>query len=227
VVFGAAKDFSWVRDIKKNPPGADFFLIGHGPREGSPKDLDRQWNGYLHELLRTVDAAHELGISLLTIHLWVDSRFIPLPIIEEKKLFLRKALDYALERGVVLSIENLSERADDLVGVLRAVPELGVTLDVGHGQLLSKVNRSFDIIRFLGQSVRHIHMHDNRGGTGAQDDLHLPLGEGIIDFPAILESLIRMGYKGTLTLELEQGDLLVSRDKLARMIDVAVRGPEK
>ncbi len=221
VVFTNARDLSRLRHLPKNESDAGFFLIGHGPKEGAPRDLDRLWNSYFAEILRTVDAAHGLGILLLTIHLWVDSRFIPSPVIAEKKRFLKRICDYAKERDVLISLENLSERAYDLTGVLRAVPGLGVTLDVGHAQLLSGVNRSFEIIQRLGDSVRHVHIHDNRGGRGVDDDLHLPLGAGIIDFSSILKTLIKIGYKGTMTLELEQGDLLASRDKLVEIIGLA------
>jgi sugar phosphate isomerase/epimerase len=224
VVFSKAGDFAWAREIPENASNPDFFLIGHGPKEGPPRDLDRLWNGYFGDVIRTLDVAHGLGITLLTIHLWVDSRFIPAPVIDEKKRFLKRVVDYAGQRNIVIALENLSERAYDLTGILRAVKGLGVTLDVGHAQLLSSVNRSFEILQRLGDSVRHVHIHDNRGGQGVDDDLHLPLGDGIIDFQAILKTLIKIGYKGTLTLELEQGDLLASRDKLAHMIDAASEG---
>jgi hypothetical protein len=46
-------------------------------------------------------------------------------------------------------------------------------------------------------------LHDNRGGQSQADDLHLPIGVGTVDFAAILASLVRAGYDGTMTLEVE------------------------
>lgn len=43
-------------------------------------------------------------------------------------------------------------------------------------------------------------MHDNRGGQSQDDDLQLPMGDGTVDFRAIMTSLIKTGYDGTVTL---------------------------
>lgn len=41
------------------------------------------------------------------------------------------------------------------------------------------------------------------GGNSAADDLHLPVGQGIIDFKKIFRHLKAMGYDRTITLELK------------------------
>ena len=133
-------------------------------------------------------------------------------------------LRFGRENGVLISLENLSETATDLGPLLEAVPDLGLTLDVGHGQLLTDTNTSFDIIENLSASIKHIHLHDNRGGRGVKDDLHLPLGEGIIDFHGIFERLVKKGYNGTVTLELEK-EVLESSRKRIRQIVCDINGP--
>jgi sugar phosphate isomerase/epimerase len=45
-------------------------------------------------------------------------------------------------------------------------------------------------------------LHDNHGGTSPADDLHLPVGEGKIDFHKIFQRLHAVHYTGTITLEL-------------------------
>ncbi len=136
---------------------------------------------------------------------------------EEKRSFLTAICAYASENGVLIGLENLSETAADLGPVLEAVPDLGLTLDIGHGQLLASTNTSFDIIERLSASIKHIHVHDNRGGRGVKDDLHLPIGEGIIDFQKIFGALMNKGYNGTVTLELEN-EVLESSRKLIQEI---------
>ena len=126
---------------------------------------------------------------------------------------------YGRDMGVFISLENLSETAEDLANILDAIPELGITLDVGHGQLLSPTNTSFAIMDKLMNHIRHLHFHDNRGGGGVDDDLHLPIGDGIIDFRGIMKILLNKGYDQTLTLELENKDLIESRAKLKTMIN--------
>lgn len=224
VIFRNAESRAyWLDSGMSNAFDSNFFLIAHGPREGPPNDVDHLWQKYCPALQETVDVAHRLRIDFLTIHLWLDPRFVGPEAREEKRSFLRDICAYGRENGVLISLENLSETATDLGPVFEAVPDLGLTLDVGHGQLLTATNTSFDIIKNLSASIRHIHLHDNRGGRGVKDDLHLPIGDGIVDFHGIIHALAQMGYDGTMTLELEREDLLSSREKISQIVDY-VRG---
>jgi sugar phosphate isomerase/epimerase len=195
-----------------------FFLLAHGPNEGSPNDLINLRNRCLPRLCKTIDVVSSLGIQLLVIHLWMDRRFVKPEVRDEKKRVLRELFDYGLARKVLICIENLSEDAQDLGDVLKAVPGLGITLDVGHGQLLTEINTSFAIIDQHFDSIRHVHLHDNKGGTGVADDLHLPIGEGSVDFQGILAALVLKGYKGTITLEVKREFLASSLAKVKSMI---------
>ena len=78
-----------------------------------------------------------------------------------------------------------------------------MTLDLGHAQLLTKENNSIELIKSYHEKIKHIHMHDNRGGDSAKDDIHLPPGRGIIDFKSIFNELKEVKYNRTITLELK------------------------
>ena len=173
--------------------------------------------------MATVDTASRMGISFLTIHMSVDKRLISGLRLAEKIRALKELVAYAQSNDVVIGLENVTESASDLESVLDAVPGLCLTLDIGHAQLGSPLNNSFEIVRRLGPAIRHLHVHDNRGGVGQADDLHLPVGEGIIDFPAILKALIGRGYKGTMTLEMKPHELLHSRNRIQHLIDEILR----
>jgi sugar phosphate isomerase/epimerase len=201
----------------------DFLLIAHGPREGPPNDAHHLWNSYYPALQETVRTVAQLGIRFLTVHLWLDRRFIKPAVLPEKTRLLKDIHAYGREQDVAISLENLSEAARDIRAAMTAVPELSITLDVGHGQLLTQVNTSFEIIEEFHSSIRHIHLHDNNGGSGVKDDLHLPIGQGIVDFTGIVEALIRYGYDGTMTLELEREDLELSREKILDIVDSVER----
>lgn len=57
-------------------------------------------------------------------------------------------------------------------------------------------------------------MHDNDGIT----DMHLPIGQGIIDWKSVVETLKKY-YDGTITLEIFHGGrdfILLSRKRLLR-----------
>lgn len=213
----------WINSGLLNGPGSRPFLIAHGPHEGPPNDLDNLWNTYLPALKETVDVAMSLGIHFLTVHLWMDPRFVAGDVRVEKLLALREVVEYGEARAVLISLENLSETASDLKPIVWDIPGLALTLDVGHGQLLTEENTSIAIIDQLVDRVCHVHLHDNRGGQGVRDDLHLPVGEGVVDFKSILEALFREHYQGTLTLELEKEDLNVSREIIRNMLNAIER----
>lgn len=198
--------------------GSDWFMIAHGPREGPPNDVRHLWSRYYENLRETVDLSNELGITFLTVHLWLDPRFVKPEVVVEKIAFLKEIVSFGKKRNLIISLENLSENASDLKLVFSEVPDLSLTLDVGHGQLLAKHNTSFAIIKELAAFIGHVHVHDNFGGSGVADDLHLPIGQGNIDFLGILMPLVK-SYNGTITLELEKKDLPSSRLKLATLID--------
>jgi sugar phosphate isomerase/epimerase len=208
----------WIDSGITNGFDSGFFLIGHGPQEGPPNDIEHLWNTYYPDLQQTVDVAHRLGIEFLTIHLWLDPRFVSPGAREEKKRFLKDIYAYGQPKRVVISLENLSETATDLSPIFEALPDLGLTLDVGHAQLLTDINTSFDIIQNLSASIKHVHLHDNRGGRGVKDDLHLPVGDGNIDFYGILGALMAKNYSGTVTLELEREVLEASREKIRQIV---------
>lgn len=181
---------------------ADFFYLCHGPREGDPNDMHALETVYFPRLLQILDIMSELEMRLLTVHLWMDPRFVSDEAIAFKIGLLERLTERASGRGIVVCLENLSENAGHLARVFSAVPELNLTLDLGHAELLSKENTSFGFLAGCPARIKHIHLHDNHGGASPHDDLHLPVGEGKIDFQKIFQQLHAIPYRGTMTLEL-------------------------
>jgi sugar phosphate isomerase/epimerase len=54
-----------------------------------------------------------------------------------------------------------------------------------------------DSLQRHGPRLVHVQVSDNRGTS----DDHLPPGEGVIDWPAVLGTLERVGYRGVFMLE--------------------------
>jgi sugar phosphate isomerase/epimerase len=119
-------------------------------------------------------------------------------------------------------IENLPgdyNSAPQLGELLEPLPDLGLHLDIGHANLQVPFNTTEEILTAYGSRLRHVHLHDNKGGFA---DLHLPLGSGTVDLPAAIRALKRCGYDGTITLEVFTPDrqyLTYSRDLLRRVWD--------
>jgi len=132
----------------------------------------------------------------------------------------RRLLDRAKELGLKLMLENSPPHFNtprDLSMVFAAVPELGLHLDVGHANLETEHNLTVELASLFADRLEHVHFSDNNGGSL---DLHLPLGVGNIDWKWIVHILKRVGYDGTITLEVFAHDreyLLMSRDKLRKL----------
>jgi len=215
------KELSRYKAVAK---GTQFFYLCHGPQEGDPNDIDSLENTYLSNLLQMLEPVKEINADTLTIHLWMDPRFVSSRVIQYKVGFMKRLIRASRRFGLNINIENLSESHRDLLPVFEKIPELGMTLDIGHAQLLTSKNRSFGFIAHCPERIRHIHLHDNRGGLSAADDLHLPLGQGRVDFLSIFSSLKTINYDGTMTLELRPQQILACLDKVKELLSSAGLG---
>lgn len=177
----------------------------------------------VEETKRCIEIFAEIGVKWMNLH---PDRHAPFHsrhfVIEQNVKSLNEILPAARAAGVGLMLENVPgefNSREQLADVLDAVPELALHLDIGHCNLQVPSNTAVDIIMAFGPRIRHVHIHDNRGG---QADLHLALGAGNIDFKASLRALQSWGYDGTITLEVFSEDhhyLAYSRDLLRRWWD--------
>jgi sugar phosphate isomerase/epimerase len=161
----------------------------------------------VHELRRCLEAFSLVGARWMNLH---PGRYTPMHdrrfYLDRNIQTLRELLPDARRLGVGLMIENLPgdyNSAPQLGELLDPVPELGLHLDIGHANLQVPRNTTAEILAAYGSRLRHVHLHDNRGG---HDDLHLPLGCGNLDLKSALCALKRCGYDGTITLEVFSAD---------------------
>jgi sugar phosphate isomerase/epimerase len=211
----ASQDIPALLQLKKK---FNFFLLVHGPEEGNPFDCNELRSTLLPQVNILVDFASALEAKLITLHFWLDQRFIDKPILKEKLKLLETMMHLAQKKQIKLCLENLSERPGDFEEAFRLFPELGLTLDIGHGELLSSRNTSYNFIENCPERISHVHIHDNRGGNTPGDDLHLPLGEGSISFEPILSALCRTGYDKTITLEVPSDILVQEKAKIEKLL---------
>jgi sugar phosphate isomerase/epimerase len=179
-----------------------IYYLCHGPREGDPNDIRGLEEVYLPKVFEILPLMTELGMPLLTLHLWFDSRFVKEEVIAFKIGLLRHIIEKATDSEITVCVENLSETASHMVTPFTDLPLLNLTLDVGHAQLLSETNTSYGFMERYPERIKHVHLHDNRGGDSYLDDLHLLPGEGIVDFEKVFRKLKEMNYDRTVTLEL-------------------------
>ncbi len=175
-------------------------------------------DGAVAELRRCLSRFGEVGAKWMNLHPDRHTPWHPRGFYIERNLdTIRELLPHAKQCGVGLMIENLPgdyNSVPQLGELLEPIPELGLHLDIGHANLQVPHNTTEEILEAYGKRLRHVHLHDNKGGHA---DLHLPLGTGSVDVCRNVEALQRCGYDGTITLEVFTPDrrhLIYSRDVL-------------
>ncbi len=159
----------------------------------------------MHMLCASVDAAADLGVSVLVVHAagtgldMSDSK-----LRHERTLALETcllgAMPHAVTAGIQLAIENCGT-AEDLEFLVEAVnrldlPGLGFCLDTGHAQLHGIAPA--EAARLMGKRLFTTHLQDNHG----RRDEHLPPGAGTIDWPETLRALKEIRYPGVFMVEI-------------------------
>ena len=203
-------------------------LICHLPTFIHTADLtDRIREASREELLNSLAAANRLGARKVVLHpSFVGGMGRRVPELPRHHALhtLEAAVLEGETRGCRLCLENLFLRltpftaADDFAAVFDRWPDLRMTLDVGHAFIDGRgMDLIFEFIRRFGDRIDHLHISDN---CGRRDD-HLAVGEGDIDFRALVSALKDIHYNDTMTLEIftpDRADLVRSRHLLQRML---------
>jgi sugar phosphate isomerase/epimerase len=204
--------------IKQLLEHSKLRVVGHtAPFLPIASPVEELRQAALFEFRRCIDVFQRVGVQWMNVHPGMSPMHDRAFTVERNLESLRELLSYGRQKGVGIMIENLPDRfntADQLSELLDSLPDLGLHLDIGHANLMTPVNTTTEILAAHGDRLKHVHLHDNRGGNL---DLHLPLGAGNIDLAGSLRALKSCGYDGTITLEVFAADLnhlLYSRDLL-------------
>jgi len=192
--------------------------LAHFPNEGNPVDFVNLKENFVPKMKKLLELSVELGVTKGTFHFWIDRRWIVPDVVEQKIELILDMVRAAKRLGIVLCLENLSEPYQDFERAFQFVPDLRMTLDIGHAQLLTQENTSFGFINHYFSRIAHLHVHDNRGGMSVKDDLHLPLGEGIVDYPAIFTLLKQKVYASTITMEVKLPLMEKTREEILKYL---------
>jgi sugar phosphate isomerase/epimerase len=216
-------------DIAKALERCDLGLICHLPTFLSTADLTESLReASVNEVLKSLEVAATLQPYKVVLHpsyIVGLARFVP----EQTKAHAMNSLETIVERahqlGLCLCLENMFPRAQWLVepeeftGVLEKFPTINLTLDTGHAHIDDRGGkRAVDFIESFPERIAHIHASDNFG----EEDSHLPVGAGTVDFQQIGRALKDIGYSDTVTVEVFSRDrdyLRISREKLLALFD--------
>ncbi|MFO8109668.1 MAG: sugar phosphate isomerase/epimerase family protein [Thermoplasmata archaeon] len=151
----------------------------------------------VEEIVRTLDLAVLIDVDLVTVH---PGFYSPIGrswegTIDAQFISLGKIYREAKERGIRTAIENmpapyptLGIQPEEIKHILEK-SKLDLCLDIGHAFTTGKLNE------FLNFKPINIHLHDNEGDK----DLHLPLGQGKIDFRTVIKK--QKEYRGNWVIE--------------------------
>lgn len=157
-------------------------------------------------LYRCVDIAQDLGAEAIAVF---SGRFEQSLMLSEAWKRLADGVTRVLDRaqahgGIPVGFEpEPGHFVDKLARHERLVelcgPRLKLTLDLGHVRCTERLTIPEAVRRYAGAIV-NAHIEDIKG----TQHLHLPFGEGDIEFPPALAALEEVGYRGLLQVELSR-----------------------
>ena len=183
-------------------------------------------NASREEVRRSIETAARLKPLKVVVHPSIISGLAAIRP-ELASHHARQALTEVVEAceryGLMACLENMFPRyrafvsADQFTAVFKTFPHLKLTLDTGHANIgCEGDNRAMAFLTHHAARLGHLHISDNHG---LRDD-HLAVGEGNIDFTAIISAVKSTGYDDTITLEIfspRRLDLIESRQEIERL----------
>ena len=182
------------------------LLSMHGPYidlvSGSP---DKRLVALTRErYVHNIEIGRELGVKYIDFH----ANYLPLVDhpsylpgwLERQVAFWTPMAELGERYGIILLLENMWEPDPAIITkILDKIdsPYLKACLDVGHATLYSRLPISAWAAS-LGPHLIYTHLHNNHGDA----DEHLAFGDGVIDFPELLDSLRALPKPPLFSLEL-------------------------
>lgn len=183
----------------------DLDLVVHLPFSidvGSPHEHARE--GACRELEAAIEAAVEMGAEKGVFHAasfahadsWAAEDVVPC-IVES----VERLTAYGRERGFEACAENLKGPFFDAGDFpdLFARTDAVACLDTGHAHVTGHdLAWQADLVGEHGDRVSHVHLNETRRDD---EDEHLPVGIGTLDFEALARAMRETGWSGTCTHE--------------------------
>jgi L-ribulose-5-phosphate 3-epimerase len=180
----------------------------------------------IHNLKLAADIASQCDIPAIHTH----CGFIPEdpndPLYPQAVAAVKDVAGYCKQRGLLFLCETGEETP---ITLLRLMEDVGLdnvfaNLDLANLILYGKGN-PVDAMDVIGHRIHGIHAKDGLFPTDTRNlGKEVPIGEGKVNFPAVLERLKQVNYKGPMTIEHEttgnqrEKDILQSKIFLENLI---------
>jgi len=173
------------------------------------------------ELKQAADFAAKFGIPSITTHVG----FLPEDPRDQLYIDTVEALKeiclHCKELGIGFLFETGQETPVTLLRTIERIglDNVGINLDTANVILYGKGN-PVDSLDVFGKYVKDLHIKDGCFPTnGDHLGKQVPLGQGKVDFKAVIEGLKDLGYTGPLTIECECG----GKDEQNELIKSAIK----
>ena len=168
------------------------------------------WEDFSLATRRAIDFAVRAGADCAAIHphTFPTRDYDPEKERARALQFLSPYQEYAVQRGFPLALENMRSAGHHADPALRrfgtAVEDvisladelsMGICWDTGHGHISG--NPQYESLVKIGHRLRMVHLNDNF----AEDDVHLALFLGKIDWESVACGLRAVNYRGSLNTE--------------------------
>ena len=156
-------------------------------------------------LKRGTHFARMLGIHDIVTHVGFISENPATTEYREVVASLREVAGYCKELGIWFNFETGQETPITLVRTMEDVSldNLGVNLDPANLLLYGKAN-PVDAVDIYQGRIRSLHVKDGRYPTNGRElGVEMAVGEGLVNFPRLIEKIKTYDYKGPLIIERE------------------------
>jgi sugar phosphate isomerase/epimerase len=149
--------------------------------------------------------------DLLNVELWVlhpgmitgITQFYPGSEWKQNMQSIRKLAKTAEEYNLRVAIENLPQKYGSIMKTPEdfqklynetGLADIGIVLDAGHANLEDQIE---PFLTQLPEKIFELHLSDNMG----EQDQHLGIGDGKINWQTLVQNLKRINYKGIIMVE--------------------------
>ena len=176
----------------------------------------------IHALKKGADFAKMIGVHDVTTHVGFIPENPTTTEYRETVIAIREVADYCKSLDIYFNFETGQETPITLIRTIEDVglDNLGINIDPANLLMYGKAN-PVDAAGIYKDKIRGVHVKDGKYPTNGRElGDETAIGEGMVDFPALIDKLHENGYKGPLIIEREisgdqqRTDILKAKEKL-------------